>query len=86
MAAEEILNLSRDRRLNLDTQVKSAKLMSVDSNFEVRRLGAFLLLHLGENAVGCLTSFTSTVIEAMAGEKMNEIRLIQRNAVKGLFT
>lgn len=77
--------MSRERRLSLDTQMKSAKLMSVDSNFEVRRLGAHLLHHLGENAVGCLTSFTSTVIEAMAGEKMNEIRIIQRQAVKGLF-
>ena len=61
--------------------------MTADSNFEIRRLGAELLYNLGDNAIGCLTSFTWTIIEALAAEKIPDIRGIHNQAIIGkLYT
>ena len=57
--------------------------MTADSNFEIRRLGAELLYNLGDNAIGCLTSFTWTIIEALAAEKIPDIRGIHNQAIIG---
>ena len=75
--------MAHSRTINLDAQIKSAKLMTADSNFEIRRLGAELLFNLGDNAIGCLTSFTWTVLEALAGEKIPDIRAIHNQAIVG---
>ena len=48
------------------------------------RLGAELLFNLGDNAIGCLTSFTWTIMEAMAAEKIPDIRAIHNQAIVGM--
>ena len=58
--------------------------MTADSNFDIRRLGAELLFNLGDNAISCLTSFIGTILEAMAAEKIPDIRLIHNQAIIGI--
>jgi len=38
-AAQRIVEMAHSRSINLDYQIKCAKLMTADSNFEIRRLG-----------------------------------------------
>merc|ERR1712131_164926 len=80
-AAKRLFELSNENRLRQEDSKKGVKLMTADSNYEIRLLGAKVILNMAQQNTTQTKSFLEMIILSSAKEKNLEIKSIYNLAV-----